>query len=311
MKVKYTKELMEEAIKDSYSIAEVCRKIGLKPHGSNYKTIKSKIDLYNLDISHFTGQRWNKGKNNTEETARLPLEQILQKGVIYCSDTLKKRLIKAGLKENKCEICGCGKSGDEVVLELHHINGDHYDNRLENLQILCPNCHSKTPNFKNRGGSNTTEAIRLEIKKNHLTTCEYCGKEFYTPRLDKIQRFCCREHYEAYMKEHRESSEITKNKLIELCDKYNNITQIAEKLNSTRPTIRKYLIQYDLYDDFRMKYDFHSKVVLQYDMNLNLIKEWPSVIDAEQNLNIAHSDISKCALHKRRSAGGFIWKYKE
>ena len=311
MKVKYTKELMESVIKDSYSIAEVCRKIGLKPHGSNYKTIKSKIDLYNLDISHFTGQRWNKGKNNIEETARLPLEQILQKGVIYCSDTLKKRLIKAGLKENKCEICSCGKSGDEITLELHHINGDHYDNRLENLQLLCPNCHSKTPNFRNKEGNNTTEAIRLEIKKNHLTTCEYCGKEFYTPRLDKIQRFCCREHYEAYMKEHHESSEITKDKLIELCDKYNNITQIAEKLNSTRPTIRKYLIQYDLYDDFKMKYDFHSKVVLQYDMNLNLIREWPSVIDAEQNLNIAHSDISKCALNKRRSAGGFIWKYKE
>lgn len=309
MKVKYTKELMEEAIKNSYSIAEVCRKIGLKPHGSNYKTIKSKIELYNLDISHFTGQRWNKEKSLSEETARIPLEKILQKGVIYCSDTLKKRLIKLGLKENKCEVCGL--SGDEVTLELHHINGDHYDNRLENLQLLCPNHHSKTPNFRNKGGSNTTEAIRLEIKKNHLTICEYCGKEFYTPRLDKIQRFCCREHYEAYMKEHRESSEITKDKLIELCDKYNNITQIAEKLNSTRPTIRKYLIQYNLYDDFKMKYDFHSKVVLQYDMNLNLIKEWPSIIDAEQNLNIAHSDISKCALHKRRSAGGYIWKYKE
>lgn len=309
MKVKYTKELMESVIKDSYSIAEVCRKIGLKPHGSNYKTIKSKIDLYNLDISHFTGQRWNKGKNNTEETARLPLEQILQKGVIYCSDTLKKRLIKAGLKENKCEICGCGKSGDEVVLELHHINGDHYDNRLENLQILCPNCHSKTPNFKNRGGSNTTEAIRLEIKKNHLTTCEYCGKEFYSPRLDKIQRFCCREHYEAFMKEQRNN--ITKEKLIELCNKYNNISQIAEELNVTRPTIRKYLIEYSLYDNFKMKYDFHSKTVEQYDLNLNFIKEWPSISDAENSLNIAHGDISQCALHKRRSAGGFIWKYKE
>ena len=309
MKVKYTKELMESVIKDSYSIAEVCRKIGLKPHGSNYKTIKSKIDLYNLDISHFTGQRWNKGKNNTEETARIPLEQILQKGVIYCSDTLKKRLIKAGLKENKCEICGCGKSGDEVVLELHHINGDHYDNRLENLQILCPNCHSKTPNFKNRGGSNTTEAIRLEIKKNHLTTCEYCGKEFYSPRLDKIQRFCCREHYEAFMKKQHNS--ITKEKFIELCNKYNNISQIAEELNVTRPTIRKYLIEYDLYDSFKMKYDFHSKTVEQYDLNLNFIKEWPSVSDAENSLNIARGDISQCALHRRRSAGGFIWKYKE
>lgn len=60
-----------------------------------------------------------------------------------------------------------------------------------------------------------------------------------------------------------------------------------------------------------MKYDFHSKIVEQYDLNLKFIKEWPSVSDAENSLNITHGDISKCALHKRRSAGGYIWKYKE
>ncbi len=228
-----------------------------------------------------------------------------KKELYIAAAILKKRLITSNIKENKCECCGI--SGEEINLELHHINGNHYDNRIENLQILCPNCHSKTPNFRNRNGSNTSEAIRLEIKKNHLTICEYCGKEFYSPRLDKIQRFCCREHYEAFMKKQRNN--ITKEKLVELCNKYNNISQIAEELNSTRPTIRKYLIEYDLYDNFKMKYDFHSKIILQYDINLNFIKEWPSIKDIEDTLHIYH--VSDCALGKRRSAGGYIWRYKE
>lgn len=309
MKVKYTKELMEEAIKDSYSIAEVCKKIGLKPYGSNYKTIKSKIELYNLDISHFTGQGWNKGKRLTNDVSIHSLEDIMKEGIIYSSSLLKARLIKEGLKAEKCERCECK---DPSMLELHHKNRNHFDNRFENLEILCANCHRKEhrendylyPRVENKGE-------RIKKEKSHLTICEYCGKEFYSPRLDKIQRFCCREHYEAYMKEYNGKTSITKEKLIELCEKYNNISQIAEELNVTRPTIRKYLIEYDLYDNFKMKYDFHSKIVEQYDLNLNFIKEWPSVSDAENSLNIAHGDISKCALHKRRSAGGFIWKYKE
>lgn len=316
MKVKYTKELMESAIKDSYSIAEVCRKIGLKPVGSNYKTIKSKIELYNLDVSHFTGQAWNKGKNFSEETARLPLDEILQEGVIYCSDTLKRRLIKQELKENKCELCHI--SGEEIGLELHHINGDRYDNRIENLQILCPNCHSKTPNFRNRNGKNTTEARRLEVKKNHMTICENCGKEFYSPRLDKIQRFCCRECYSEFISKGNvlggyNISEnkilLTKENIEEQMKKCSDITTLGKLLGVSRTTARNYLEKYDLYDDFKIKYDFHSKIVLQYDINLNLIKEWPSIKDIEDTLHIYH--VSDCASGKRRSAGGYIWRYKE
>lgn len=59
------------------------------------------------------------------------------------SNVLKDKLIKEGLKDNKCENCGISTwLGTEIVLELHHKNGNHYDNDLDNLQILCPNCHS-------------------------------------------------------------------------------------------------------------------------------------------------------------------------
>jgi len=65
---------------------------------------------------------------------------------------LKERLIKLGLKENRCEICGIAEwLGRPLNLPLHHVNGDGGDNRLENLQLLCPNCHSQTANFAGRG----------------------------------------------------------------------------------------------------------------------------------------------------------------
>lgn len=309
MKIKYTKELMEEAVKNSFSYAEVCRKIGLKPVGSNYKTVKSKIALYNLDNSHFTGQRWNKGKGSTEETAIYSLNDILQKGIIYSSDSLKKRLIKSELKKNECELCHM--SGEEISLELHHINGDHYDNRIENLQILCPNCHSKTPNFRNRNGANTTKAIRLETKKSHMTICENCGKEFYSDRLDKIRRFCCRECYNEFLSKESIKNKISlsKENIEEQMNKCSNITALGELLGVSRTTARNYLEKYGLYEKFKSKYDFHAKPVLQYDINNNLIQEWPSINDAQETLHLYK--ISECCQFKRKSCGGFIWRYKE
>ena len=64
---------------------------------------------------------------------------------------LKNRLLQAGLKQNRCEICGIAEwCGAPLVMALHHVNGDRSDNRLENLQLVCPNCHSQTENFSGR-----------------------------------------------------------------------------------------------------------------------------------------------------------------
>ena len=90
MKKHYLKENFEPIVTESFSYSEVCRKIGLKDRGSNLATVKKYIELYQLDISHFTGQRWNKGLHNEEINALVPLETILKNNTNYKSDSLKK-----------------------------------------------------------------------------------------------------------------------------------------------------------------------------------------------------------------------------
>ncbi len=164
---KYTDEQFIQAVKESFSIAEVCRKIGLKEAGGNYQTVKNKINELGLDSSHFTGKVWNKGKklgSNYYGTAK-PLEEILVENSTYQSYKLIKRLFDSNLKEYKCEHCGNTEwMGYPIPLELHHINGIHTDNRIENLQVLCPNCHALTDNYrgKNIGMSAPEETQEVE-----------------------------------------------------------------------------------------------------------------------------------------------------
>lgn len=321
-KVKYTKELMENAVKNAYSIAQVCRNLGLKPIGGNYKTVIRKMEEFNIDSSHFTGQSWNKNLKYVEKTANISLEEILKENIVYKSDTLKKRLINAGIKECKCEVCGYNEN-----LELHHINGDHYDNRLENLQILCPNHHAKTSNYRGRNSTKNTTPENLSKKSNrsHYCICKNCNNEFYSDRIDRTRKFCSRECYNEYLKKLQtgECSEtlqentnieniqqLTKENLVKEILNHNNLTSLAKVFNVSRPTIRKYLEKYNLLDDFKAKYDFHAIAVIQIDLNGNIIKEWPSITDASDCLDINNTDISRVCKGKRRSAGGYFWKFK-
>lgn len=310
MKVRYLEENFAPIVAESYSYSEVCRKIGLKDKGSNIGTVKKYIELYKLDISHFTGQRWNKGLSNIESTSLIPLEDILKENTNYSSDSLKKRLINANLKEAKCEICS-----DTECLELHHINGDHYDNRLENLQILCIKCHSKTDNFRGRGQKRTNTPLGAYIKKEHpKCICLNCGKEFISDRSDKERKFCNRECYNEYLKKGHVSNyenipNITKESILEVIENYSDITNLGKYFAVSRTTMRKYLDAFGLLEEFKFKYEFKAKKIQQYDMNMNLIKEWPSITDAEETLGI--TGISRVAKGERRSCGGFIWRFTD
>lgn len=154
------------AVKTSKSYAEVMRKLDLKPAGGNYDTVKREIKRLKLDTSHMTGKVWNVGERYKPIRNPIPLNEILVKDSSYKSTySLKNRLFKEGLKEKKCECCGNTTwMGKEIPLELHHKNGDHTDLRIENLQILCPNCHALTDNYRGKKSAKK-ETLKVESHK--------------------------------------------------------------------------------------------------------------------------------------------------
>lgn len=150
MAKKKTREEFEAAARCAFSIAGMCRNLGLKPSGGNYRLMHNAIEEYNIDISHFRGKGWNIGLGFKPASAK-PIAEILVKGSAFQSYKLKNRLLNEGMKEHRCESCGLETWLDtSIPLELHHINGDNSDNRLENLQILCPNCHALTDSYRGK-----------------------------------------------------------------------------------------------------------------------------------------------------------------
>ena len=150
-KLKYTKEVLEKAVKNNVSMLGVMRSLGASLTSGALRTyLISRIKYYEIDNSHFLGQAWNYGKNHIGGPAKKTPEQIL---VIQINGTrargklLKRALLEIG-RAYKCNVCRLSKWKNKPIrLEVEHINGNPLDNRRENLCFLCPNCHSQTENF--------------------------------------------------------------------------------------------------------------------------------------------------------------------
>ena len=137
-----------ELVNNCSNISDVLKKLGYSTNGNSwgYQIVKERMEKLNLFFTKRNSMYYN------QDNTALPLEKILIKDSEYNRTKLKTRLVKEGLKEYKCECCGISEwNGKPLTLQLHHINGIHNDNRLSNLQLLCPNCHSQTENFGTRG----------------------------------------------------------------------------------------------------------------------------------------------------------------
>ena len=86
--------------------------------------------------------------------SEIPLETLMEPGRRTCRTHLKDRLLKAGILQAQCSRCSLTEWLDAPIsLQLHHLNGKNKDNRLENLQLLCPNCHSQTETYSGKNAA--------------------------------------------------------------------------------------------------------------------------------------------------------------
>jgi hypothetical protein len=153
--MKYTKEILADAVAVSSSFAGVLRYLGLIQSGGTQCHVKKRIEFYDIDFSHFTGKLWSKGK--VLERLRLKASDILvlsDKDRRSTASQLKRALLEIG-RMYICEGCGVESTYNDapITLQIDHINGDWTNNLETNLRFMCPNCHSQTPNYGRRKDS--------------------------------------------------------------------------------------------------------------------------------------------------------------
>jgi len=150
--MKLTNEQFSELVANSVSYRQILDEMKLVPAGGNYATVKRRINSLKLDCSHFTGQGYLKGRSHNWAKST-PLDEILVENSAYGGGSykLKNKLVNAGIFEQKCYKCqNTHWMGQSIPLELEHKNGSNTDNRIENLTLLCPNCHALTDTYRDK-----------------------------------------------------------------------------------------------------------------------------------------------------------------
>lgn len=215
----YTNEQFLQAVKDATYMTEVLRKLGLT--NGSVKSAKKLLNELKPDTSHWIDANVLKLNNFKTNLVEIPIEEILVENSKYIYSNLKNKMIKHGLLVEQCCECKLGPEWNKkpLILQLDHVNGVHNDNRIENLRLLCPNCHSQTETFCGK------------IAKIRLPRCKYCDN-FVKDKRSKTCRNCF------LSQDYRTISWPKNEELVSLLNSF-TFAEVAKLLNVNETTIRK------------------------------------------------------------------------
>jgi protein-arginine kinase activator protein McsA len=306
---------LEQIVAESFSYAEVLSKLGYSTaHGHNHKTLKKRLEYYEISTGHFTH------KPRTEWT----------EDEIFCEDSkvsqnkLRKTFKNKNIVPYKCAICGLEPlwNGKPLVLTLDHKNGKNKDNRLTNLQWVCPNCdrQSETYGSKNKKVLQKNvvlypmNAIKVASSNNTINTDESKMDHKHSNNVEYVDFSCAT------------TKLISKEDLLTLLQLHKgNFTHIGKLFGVSDNTIRKWCKQYELpyhSSDYKerkevktekSKSDYYKPCYMIDKHTKVILMEFPSYCAAEKYLNIPHAanHIGKVCKGERVSAYGYRWIDKE
>lgn len=221
------KERILQWINEKQSKAYMCQQLGCKPETLNSYMKKMGIE--------YAGQQSRKGRNIGQ--GYMSALEYIGSGSIIKSHTLKLKLFRDGLKEHKCELCGVSQwQGVDLPLELHHKDGNHYNNDLDNLIILCPNCHSIQEGNSGKAVKSKEEVAELAKEAKRTAICVICGKS-----ITRNSTYCP----ECYARESRTVERPTREELKNLI-RTTSFLQIGKSYNVSDNAVRKWCDGYGL-----------------------------------------------------------------
>ena len=232
-------DVIEVTIKESDSFIDVFKRLGYPNgyrSGGQLRWLRKIIEDNNFDCSHMSH------KKKVKSYRKIPLDEVFCKDSLYPQSNRRSRVIRENLIPYVCAICGQGPewNGKPLPLTLDHINGDHNDNRLENLRFICPNCDRQQKTFGSRNTKRYFDPVvaKTSIDSMKHVKCPICGGPM---ARGSEMCFTCREN-----KKWQNSKCPSKEILIKDLLTFKNFVRIGKKYGTSDNSVRKWCRHYGL-----------------------------------------------------------------